>query len=795
MDLLLGIPEKLTEEILIEKTVATIYSELEKLYKSSEEVKEKLRKRWIWELIQNATDCNRNGEQIEIAINFDGQSLLTFEHNGKGFSHKNLLSLVTQSSSKQNDEKSTGHFGTGFVSTSLLSPKIQIDSFIEDTGREFSITLDRSGKTFTDIKKSVNENFHLLNSLFGESDKTITGTRKTVFSYNLNDSAEPKISKTAILEGLKSLICHMPYLLCFSRDIASITVNGKSFKITSDVKVEHFANSVFSTIQDSDGLTDVIFQHFFDCNSFAVPVLFNNSNYSFCEISKEVARLNCKFPLIGTEKYPFPLILNSEKFEVEMDRDGIFDSSNINQKIFSTALSEYDKLLNTYKKYFNVNLNYLCEMEQTKYSTFENSLKEKIDSIILRKPIVQSQNGTQYPILNDENKKQIFVPKTESANYFRNVWTLFSLVPNLIIPTIESTERWRTIISNDIKLSDLQNMVSSNYTIDEFKKWFGGNNIIDWLNEYYRLSGILCPKSERNNLMIPNLLGNFVKSSELYQNDTTFPSLIDILLLIDPSVESHLTYKELILPDSLSSFEKHLTDLEVSRLIEDSVLTMLRKENNETRTNETNALFKRVLELFSLLGENVQDLFPTLYPDRSKLHGKNFASDLNALGDTITDKNLSIEAITSILSNQELINALSNGETNVTQELLKRLKHIPSQSVFSYQKVEQLIERSIENVYEYLYENKLYDMPTTLDLWKADCISKTIFKTSKEGRAIYVVIRPSDEDKVLFYYDEEMSVLDSNDYELWIDNGTNVQLLTLGEILKTAEINMIPLKK
>lgn len=792
---MIGIPERLTEELLIEKTVATIYSEIDKLHKSSEEVKEKFRKRWVWELIQNAVDCNRNGEQIEIAINFDGQSLLTFEHNGKGFSHKNLLSLVTQSSSKQNDENSIGHFGTGFISTSLLSPKIKIDSYIEDTGGSFSITLDRSGKTVTEIKKSIDDNFLLLNSLFSESDTTVSKSRKTFFSYNLNDSTEPQTSKVAILEGLKSLICHMPYLLCFSRDIASISVNGKRFKITSNVKVNQFANSFFSTIQDSEGATNIIFQHFFDCNSFAVPVLFNNGNYSFQEISKDVARLNCKFPLIGTEKYPFPLILNSEKFEVEMDRDGVFDSSNVNQQIFSTAVSEYNELLDTFKDYPSTNLNYLCEMEQTTYSAFESSMKERLNKIIQRKPIVQSKNGVQYPILDSENKKQIFVPKTESANHALDVWTLFSEVPNLIVPIAESTEMWRKIISNDIKLSDVQNMFSSNYSIEDLKKWYGDNNIINWLNEYYRLSGFLCPKPDIHKLLIPNSKGLFVKSSELYQNDTTFPNLIDVLLLIDPKVESHLVYKDLTLPDSLSNFEKHLTDLEVSRLIEDSVLTMLRKENNETRTKEAKILFKKVLELFSLLGDNAHDLFPTLYPDRSKLHGKNFASDLNALGDTITDNNISIEEITSLLSNQELINALSNEDTDVTKELLKRLKHTTNHSIYSHQKVEQLIERSIQNVYNFLNGNIKYVVPNTLALWKDNRISKTIFKATKENRSIFIVIRPSDDDKVIFYYDEEMSVLDSDNYELWIDNGVEVSCLTLGKILEITEINLIPLKQ
>ncbi|MEG2505420.1 MAG: ATP-binding protein, partial [Carnobacterium sp.] len=116
--------EEIMANLLKEKSAATIYNEIEKLRSSSEEVKEKLRKRWVWELIQNAVDCCKDNDTIDIEIKYDGLSSLTFSHNGKGFREDDLWSIVTQTSSKQSDSESTGQFGTGFVTTSLLSPKI-----------------------------------------------------------------------------------------------------------------------------------------------------------------------------------------------------------------------------------------------------------------------------------------------------------------------------------------------------------------------------------------------------------------------------------------------------------------------------------------------------------------------------------------------------------------------------------------------------------------------------------------------------------------------------------------------
>lgn len=111
------------DAMLLNSAVGTIFNELEKLRKSSKENQEIFRKRWIWELIQNASDCCRDGEKIDIEIKFDGHSKLSFGHNGKGFKEENLWSMVTQISSKQSDDKTTGQFGTGFITTTLLLQK------------------------------------------------------------------------------------------------------------------------------------------------------------------------------------------------------------------------------------------------------------------------------------------------------------------------------------------------------------------------------------------------------------------------------------------------------------------------------------------------------------------------------------------------------------------------------------------------------------------------------------------------------------------------------------------------
>lgn len=86
-------------------------------------------------------------------------------------------------------------------------------------------------------------------------------------------------------------------------------------------------------------------------------------------------------------------------------------------------------------------------------------------------------------------------------------------------------------------------------------------------------------------------------------------------------------------------------------------------------------------------------------------------------------------------------------------------------------------------------------MPSTLEIWKETSYSKTVFWAKKNGNDIRIVVRPSDDDKIIFYYEQEVAAMDDTDYELWTDNGDgNTRMITLGDIIKTTGISVIPLK-
>ncbi|MEB2589563.1 ATP-binding protein, partial [Bacillus cereus] len=158
------------EDVLLNKVLDassnTIWDELKKIRESSETEKKTIRRRWIWELIQNASDCTPKGKKIDIKIDYSNNQII-FSHNGLPFSYENLLDLITQISSKQSsEEKKTGKFGTGFMSTHLLSEIVQIEgSFIQKNSKytKLKFNVDRSGNDYSDIKNKTKTMLEQLN--------------------------------------------------------------------------------------------------------------------------------------------------------------------------------------------------------------------------------------------------------------------------------------------------------------------------------------------------------------------------------------------------------------------------------------------------------------------------------------------------------------------------------------------------------------------------------------------------------------------------------------------------------
>ena len=117
-------------ELGVVQSASKIWEKISILRNLDEREKRKYSRRWIWELLQNAKDVSIDSVNVKIDY---FQKQIIFSHDGKKFTCKDLLSLVTQTSFKEMEqEQATGKFGTGFITTHLICEKIRIIGLICD---------------------------------------------------------------------------------------------------------------------------------------------------------------------------------------------------------------------------------------------------------------------------------------------------------------------------------------------------------------------------------------------------------------------------------------------------------------------------------------------------------------------------------------------------------------------------------------------------------------------------------------------------------------------------------------
>lgn len=271
--------------------------------------------------------------------------------------------------------------------------------------------------------------------------------------------------------------------------------------------------------------------------------------------------------------------------------------------------------------------------------------------------------------------------------------------------------------------------------------------------------------------------------------------LLDILIAITPEIEKKLLHSCIDLPNRYNAKISKLTDKAMAQFIEGKALEYIGRNNFQTNSATLPDFFEAILKFFSKNKELSAQLFPTLYNERSKLHSNSFSEELNQIGDIITEKEIPVTSLKQIISSDQLLATLIGDEENLSTEMIQKLSHVVSSTPYSGKIFESLIERSISNVYMEFVKNPNYEVPDSIEEWKSSELSKTVFPVKKESRELYVVIRPSDGDRIIFYEDQEIDVLSNATFELWSDNGTDVRQITLGDILKTTQITEVPLKK
>jgi hypothetical protein len=302
---------------LVGNNVQTIFDHLNDLEKESNVYV----KRWFWELLQNAKDAVGDDQQVSVKVKLVGDKL-TFAHTGDPFKKHDVLHLIYHGSSKKNLENKTGRFGTGFMSTNLLSRIVQITGKLEN-GNYFYFKLDRTGDKIEDHYTHLEESYDRFKSSY-RSNTYSDGIFDTVFTYVL-----PTENKHIATDGLDQLEKILPFVMAFNEKIKQIEINDNGevtiVKRSGTLSTEFSGKKVFEQgVSYNDVENKVVF---IKNDSFEIGILLlKNPDNSFSVVDIDIAypKLFFDFPLFGTEKLGIPAVINSHYFDLKKERDGIY---------------------------------------------------------------------------------------------------------------------------------------------------------------------------------------------------------------------------------------------------------------------------------------------------------------------------------------------------------------------------------------------------------------------------------------------------------------------------------------
>ena len=544
---------------------------LDKLRKSNNELS---KRRWIWELIQNAKDAVNSSGKIDISIIFDeANGIVEFKHNGKLFTTENLVFLIEQVSSKDRTDnsneqrKTTGKFGTGFLTTHLLSGKVVVSGYLQDSGetpRKFCVELDRTGRDKQAIISAITASCKQLDesSTFVSEADIDENAYNTTFVYQLNSDG----IETA-REGIQNLITTVPYVLAFVPEINSVVINDGQFAFRRRTEPSiALDNAYVLEVHQEKGDTSAI-RHICVTSdvdvSVAVEIGRSNNRKFICEFSSLLPRLFCDFPLIGTEDFAFPVVVNSSQFNPNEPRDGVWlndndDDTDIleNKRILEKAVALYKNLL----KYLNDN-SYECIYNITSIKSpvrkdwlssdwLSNNILGELKPFIEKEEIIPTHNGARISILDKWDDSNIYLMKDLSKELRKKTWQLVSCIyPNKITKSDE-IESWYGSLWSDCRnfgLEDLIYMVSDNYDIESLsEKLLDSVDVFDWLNQLYAIifanKSLFMDLKQENIKLFPNQNEVLCCLDNLYIDESIDDVHKDLAKMIEVNVTSWLAH-------------------------------------------------------------------------------------------------------------------------------------------------------------------------------------------------------------------------------------------------------------
>ena len=310
--------------VLTENTAQSVFNHLKHLENNRQEVLT----RWVWELLQNARDTSAGAEDsLTTLVNYDSQEVV-FLHNGSPFKEREIAHLIYHGSTKIEDAGTIGQYGSGFLTTHLLSSAIDISGQVE-SGEWFEFRIDRRATSVDDLRQAMDEAAANFNPSLTAPTENLPEGFTTQFRYPMVGHAADVVE-----DGLKTLTQCAPLVVSFNAEFSSIRVNSRGvqtqFTVVDREKLRAGEIEKITVAKSHNGNQES--RQYLVARgkvaSVAIPTGHANG-YEECLALGDVPRLFLGFPLVGTQNFGFPAIINSLRFTPTEERDGVYLGQNM----------------------------------------------------------------------------------------------------------------------------------------------------------------------------------------------------------------------------------------------------------------------------------------------------------------------------------------------------------------------------------------------------------------------------------------------------------------------------------
>ena len=328
-------PEDARHKVLAENTAQAVHKHLVTLVREES----RFRSRWVWELLQNARDAAPiSGVRVWI---ISEPNRLVFRHTGLPFKNEDVAHLIYHGSTKHDfsGHGPIGQFGTGFLTTHLLSKKVTVKGQSED-GRRFCFELNRHGDTANDLQKAMEESWDAFRNSLSDGASDLS-EYTTEYTYPI----EGKLG-TLVVEALTDLKANIAYVLAFNETIVSIRMTGPDcetfFRVVTKTNISEPAAHMVVHVEERLINRYVVVMST-EATSAAIEVAQSNGVWEIVR-GQNTPRLFVAFPLTATRDFSLPLVVNNENFQPREHRDTLFlkqdqNGNNPNIELLEGAIS------------------------------------------------------------------------------------------------------------------------------------------------------------------------------------------------------------------------------------------------------------------------------------------------------------------------------------------------------------------------------------------------------------------------------------------------------------------------